>query len=125
MHIDNVSTNGLPVAIHVEGNVIRKEYNFKMGNMNNNPFKIARVVRKLKLINATDSYFIEIGPNVDVAMPKMKFFLKIRINLFTFSRMRYRYVTSKTYLGLAFLFPLCFYFISKKSLGNIRKNQSL
>jgi uncharacterized protein YxjI len=48
MHIDNVSTNGLPVAIHVEGNVIGKEYDFMMGNMNNNPFKIARVVRKLK-----------------------------------------------------------------------------
>jgi uncharacterized protein YxjI len=69
MHIDNVTTNGLPVAIHVEGNVIRKEYDFMMGNMNDNPFKIARVVRKLKLITiyANDSYFIEIGPNVDVA----------------------------------------------------------
>ena len=70
MHIDNIETNGLPVAIHVEGNVIRKEYDFMMGNMNDNPFKIARVVRKLKFFNAqnrNDSYFIEIGPNVDVA----------------------------------------------------------
>ena len=55
MHIDNVTTDGLPVAIHVDGN----------------PFKIARVTRKLKLINAQDSYFIEIGPNVDVAFMSM------------------------------------------------------
>ena len=67
MHIDNVTTNGLPVAIRVDGNVYRKEYDFMMGNMNDNPFKIARVTRKLKLINANDSYFIEIGPYVDVA----------------------------------------------------------
>ena len=71
MHIDNVTTNGLPVAIHVEGNRDRKEYDFMMGNMNDNPFKIARVVRKLKFINANDSYFIEIGPNVDVAFMSM------------------------------------------------------
>ena len=71
MHIDNVTTNGLPVAIHVDGNVIRKEYDFMMGNMNDNPFKIARVVRKFKFINAQDSYFIEIGPNVDVAFMSM------------------------------------------------------
>ena len=64
MHIDNVTTNGLPVAIHVEGNRDRKEYDFMMGNMNDNPFKIARVVRKLKFINANDSYFIEIGPGI-------------------------------------------------------------
>ena len=71
MHIDNVTTDGLPVAIHVDGNPIRKEYEFMMGNMNDNPFKIARVTRKLKLINAQDSYFIEIGPNVDVAFMSM------------------------------------------------------
>ena len=71
MHIDNVTTNGLPVAIHVEGNGVRREYDFMMGNMNDNPFKIARVVRKLKFINANDSYFIEIGPNVDVVFMSM------------------------------------------------------
>ena len=71
MHIDNVTTNGLPVAIHVDGNVVRKEYDFMMGNMNDNPFKIARVVRKFKLINAQDTYFLEIGPNVDVAFMSM------------------------------------------------------
>ena len=71
MHIDNdVITSGLPVSIHIEGSVIRKEYDFMMGNMNDNPFKIARVVRKLKFFNdqnRNDSYFIEIGPNVDIA----------------------------------------------------------
>ena len=67
VHIDNVTTNGLPVAIHVDGNVIRIEYDFMMGNMNDNPFKIARVVRKFKLINPQNTYFIEIGPNVDIA----------------------------------------------------------
>ena len=71
MHIDNVTTNGLPIAIHVEGNGVRREYDFMMGNMNDNPFKIARVVRKFKLINAQDTYFIEIGPNVDVAFMSM------------------------------------------------------
>jgi len=71
MHIDNVTTNGLPVAIHVDGNVIRKEYDFMMGNMNDNPFKIARVVRKFKLLNPQNTYFIEIGPNVDVAFMSM------------------------------------------------------
>ena len=70
MHIDNVTTNGLPVAIHIDGNVIRKEYDFMMGNMNDNPFKIARVVRKVNL-NGQESYSIEIGPNVDVAFMSM------------------------------------------------------
>ena len=42
-----------------------------MGNMNDNPIKIARVVRKLKFLNAQDSYFIEIGPKVDVAFMSM------------------------------------------------------
>ena len=46
IYIDNITTNGLPLAIHVEGNVIRKEYNFMMGNTNNNPFKIAPVVHQ-------------------------------------------------------------------------------
>ena len=71
MHIDNVTTDGLPVAIHIDGNPIRFEYDFMMGNMNDNPFKIARVNRKFKLINPQDSYFIEIGPNVDVAFMSM------------------------------------------------------
>ena len=71
MHIDNVTTNGLPVAIHVEGNGVRREYDFMMGNMNDNPFKIARVVRKFKLLNPQNTYFIEIGPNVDIAFMSM------------------------------------------------------
>jgi len=67
MHIDNVTTSGLPVAIHVEGDIISKKYDFMMGNLNTNPFKIAQVVRSYKAFAPNDSYFIEIGPNVDVA----------------------------------------------------------
>ena len=70
MHIDNVTTDGLPVAIYVEGNIMRREYDFMIGNMNDNPFKIARVVCKGNL-NGQESYFIEIGPNVDVAFMSM------------------------------------------------------
>ena len=66
MHIDNV-TSGLPVAIHVEGDIIAKKYDFMMGNLDTNPFKIAQVVRSFKTFAPNDSYFIEIGPNVDVA----------------------------------------------------------
>jgi hypothetical protein len=38
-----------------------------MGNLDTNPFKIAQVVRSFKTFAPNDSYFIEIGPNVDVA----------------------------------------------------------
>merc|ERR1719291_1664415 len=67
MHIDNVTTKGLPVAIHVEGDIISRKYDFMMGNLNTNPFKIAQVVRSYKAFAPNDSYFLEIGPNVDVA----------------------------------------------------------
>ena len=62
-----MSTNGLPVSIHVEGDIISKKYDFMVGNLNTNPYKIAQVVRKFKLIHENNSYFIEIGPNVDIA----------------------------------------------------------
>ena len=71
MHIDNVTTKGRPVPdIYIEGDISSKKYDFMMGNIMNNPFKIAQVVRKSKSWKAfadNDSYFIEIGPNVDVA----------------------------------------------------------
>merc|ERR1719158_1456379 len=67
MSIDDVTTSGLPVSIHVEGDIISKKYDFMMGNLNTNPYKIAQVVRKFKMIQENNSYFIEIGPNVDVA----------------------------------------------------------
>ena len=68
--IDNVTTKGLPVDIYIEGDISSKKYDFMMGNIMNNPYKIAQVVRKSKSYKAfadNDSYFIEIGPNVDVA----------------------------------------------------------
>ena len=68
--IDDVTTSGLPVAIHVEGDIMSKKYNFMetfVGNLNTNPCKIAQVVRKFKMIHDNNSYFIEIGSNVDIA----------------------------------------------------------
>ena len=65
--IDDVTTNGVPVAIMVEGDIIAKKYDFMMGNINTNPYKIAQVVRKFQAFFENNSYFINIGPNVDVA----------------------------------------------------------
>ena len=45
MHIDNVTTSGLPVAIHVERDIISKKYDFMMGNLETTPFKIAQAGR--------------------------------------------------------------------------------
>jgi len=68
MNIDNVTTTGLPVTIYVEGDMISKNYDFMMGNVKTNPFKIARAARKWKdKLTVKDSYFLEIGQNVDVA----------------------------------------------------------
>ena len=67
MSYDDVTTSGLPVSIHVEGDIVSKKYDFMMGNLNTNPYKIAQVVRKFKMIQENNSYFIEIGPNVDSA----------------------------------------------------------
>jgi len=65
--IDDVTTSGVPVAIMVEGDIIAKKYDFMMGNINTNPYKIAQVVRKFQAFFENNSYFINIGPNVDVA----------------------------------------------------------
>ena len=65
--IDYVSINGMPVFITVEGHILAKEYDFMMGDLNTNPFKIAQAVRKFKMIREKDSFFLEIGPNVDAA----------------------------------------------------------
>jgi len=67
VHIDNVSTSGIYPSIHVEGDIISRKYDFMMGDIQTNPFKIAQVVRKWRTWSDNDSYFIEIGPNVDVA----------------------------------------------------------
>ena len=67
MNLDNVTTSGLPVAIHVEGDIRSKKYDFMMGNLQTNPYKIAQVVRKFKMFNENNTYFVEIGRNVDIA----------------------------------------------------------
>ena len=68
MNIDNVTTTGLPVTIYVEGDMINKNYDFMMGNVNTGWFKIAQAARKWKdKLTIKDSYFLEIGQNVDVA----------------------------------------------------------
>ena len=68
MNIDNVTTTGLPVDIYVEGNMISKNYDFMMGDVNTGWFKIAQAARKWKdKLTIKDSYFLEIGQNVDVA----------------------------------------------------------
>ena len=64
--IDDVKTSGLPVAIHVEGN-FKGKYNFMVGNLKSKPCKIAQVVREFNGIHENNSYFIEIGSNVDIA----------------------------------------------------------
>ena len=51
----------------VEGDIISKHYDFMMGNLNINPFKIAQVVRSFQGWAENDTYFLNIGPNVDVA----------------------------------------------------------
>ena len=68
VNIDTVTTTGLPVTIYVEGDMISKNYDFMMGNVNTNPFKIAQATCKFKdKLAFKDSYFLEIGQNVDVA----------------------------------------------------------
>ena len=63
----DVTTSGVPVAIMVEGDIIAKKYDFMMGRIRTNPYKIAQVVRKYDAFYENNSYFINIGPNVDVA----------------------------------------------------------
>merc|ERR1712038_805806 len=65
--IDDVTTSGLSVSIHVEGDILSKKYNFMMGDLDTNPYKIAQVVRKFQTLFENGTYFLEIGPNVDVA----------------------------------------------------------
>ena len=57
VNIDDVTTKGLPVLIHIEPDIIAKKYDFMMGDMNTNPYKIATV----------SGSRMEIGPNVDAA----------------------------------------------------------
>lgn len=68
MKIDDVTTSGLPVAIHVEGDILSHKYDFMMGNLNTDPYKIAQVVRKFRnMLQENSTYYIEIGQNIDIA----------------------------------------------------------
>lgn len=66
--VDAVSTEGLVADISVEGDIISKKYDFMMGDLNTHPFKIAQVVRRLLSFDAErNTYYVNIGPKVDVA----------------------------------------------------------
>ena len=38
-----------------------------MGDIENSPFKIAQVVKKFKMIAENNTYFLNVGPKVDIA----------------------------------------------------------
>ena len=48
--LEDVTTEGLSPDIHVAGDIISKKYDFMMGDIENNPYKIAQVVKKFKMI---------------------------------------------------------------------------
>eukprot|EP00092_Neocalanus_flemingeri_P011984 GFUD01012921.1.p1 GENE.GFUD01012921.1~~GFUD01012921.1.p1 ORF type:complete len:239 (+),score=46.11 GFUD01012921.1:60-719(+) len=64
--IDNVTTDGLNAEIRVEGDFFAKKYDFMMGNRDN-PYKVAQVVRKWMTFMENNSYYVNIGTNMDVA----------------------------------------------------------
>ena len=65
--LEDVSTEGLSPDIHVAGDIISKKYDFMMGDIENNPYKIAQVVKKFKMIAENNTYFLNVGPRVDIA----------------------------------------------------------
>jgi len=65
---ENVSTKGLVPDMVASGNIIQKDYGLVMGEMENNPYKIAEITRKLKWFNHADTYYIDAGPRVDVSL---------------------------------------------------------
>ena len=66
-----ITTKGVPVAIHAEGDISSKKFDFMMGNpdplQDRRPYKIAQSVRQWGSIQGNQKYFLEIGPNVDIA----------------------------------------------------------
>eukprot|EP00090_Calanus_glacialis_P030168 TRINITY_DN4858_c0_g1_i1.p1 TRINITY_DN4858_c0_g1~~TRINITY_DN4858_c0_g1_i1.p1 ORF type:complete len:118 (+),score=20.94 TRINITY_DN4858_c0_g1_i1:7-360(+) len=67
LFLDDVSTEGLSSDIHVEGDIISKKYDFMMGDLEHNPYKIAQVIRKFQMVAENNSYFLNVGTKVDVA----------------------------------------------------------
>jgi len=69
--LDNVTTEGMVPDIHVAGDIISKKYDFMMGNLETNPYKIAQVVRKWTFDSERNTYFVNIGTKVDIAFIAM------------------------------------------------------
>jgi len=67
LNFDDVTTNGLLPTIFVKGDILSKRYNFMMGDLMTNPYKVAQVVRKFQMMTENSSYFLHMGTNVDVA----------------------------------------------------------
>ena len=80
--LEDISTEGLSPDILVAGDIISKKYDFMMGDLDNNPYKIAQVeeqspvqdaiiclqvIRKFKMVAENNIYFLNVGPNIDVA----------------------------------------------------------
>ena len=65
--LEDISTEGLSPDILVAGDIISKKYDFMMGDIENNPYKIAQVVKKFKMIAENNTYFLNVGPKVDIA----------------------------------------------------------
>jgi len=71
LNFDDVTTDGMVPTIYVKGDVLSKRYNFMMGDLTMNPYKIAQVVRKFQMVMENNTYFLNIGTNVDVAFITM------------------------------------------------------
>ena len=60
---DNLDTDGISPHIIISGDFFGKNYDFMMGSA-----KVAQVVKKWRwFTTSTDTYFVNIGPNIDVA----------------------------------------------------------
>jgi len=66
-----VVTSGQTIIIQARGDIMSKKFDFMMGNPNpivdQYPYKIAQVLRKFNIRKEDDTYFLEVGPNVDIA----------------------------------------------------------
>ena len=57
--LEDISTEGLSPDILVAGDIISKKYDFMMGDLDNNPYKIAQVFRYLHL---PDTAILSLSP---------------------------------------------------------------
>jgi len=66
VNYEQVTTEGMVPAIVVEGDMIGKNFDFMVG-IRSNPVKIGQVTRKFNMLSERNSYWVTIGPNVDIA----------------------------------------------------------